>query len=881
MRSRLFSFILPAVAFFAAFSLQSNAAVQNRIAANIAGSSRSTFEHTIPARALRSTDLGAASSGRTLTGLSLRFNMTDAQQADLTQLLSDQLNPSSPSYHQWLTPEQFGARFGLSAADIAKVSSWLTSQGFKITATARSSTFITFSGTVAQVEKAFGTSIHSLSYNGEQHISNMSDPALPSAVASVVTSISGLNDFRIKPRLRKTAVKVGPQYTASGAACLSGTGTCHYLAPGDFYNIYDVNPLLSNSINGQGITIAVIGQSQLVGNSTNQVKAFRTAAGLSSTNLPTLQLATGSSNPGVISGDVDESQLDVEWAGAVAPSATVLFIYGQDVFNNSLAYAVDSNVAPILSSSYGLCETLVNTDSYSIQGINQTLAQANAQGMTVINAAGDSGATDCDVAGLASEGLAVDFPASSPYVTAAGGTQFSGDVGNPSAYWNSTNTTNSSTATPPTYTSSAIGYIPEQPWNESSSSTGLTAGGAAGGGASAYFAKPAWQTGTGVPNDGSRDVPDFALNSGAIHDGYIVCSVGDCTSGFADNTGYIDVFGGTSVATPTFAGMLAMVEQKLGTGRLGNIGPNLYGLANVANVFHEVASGNNSIYCIQGSPNCPNGGSIGFNAGVGYDQATGLGSIDTANFVNNWSSGVPTGGGSAIGATLSATTLTTSPTALCGLTNTLAITAKVASVGSSTATPTGTVQLYVDSKAVGVPVALSGGSALLTLDTTTLTSGGHTVNAVYSGDGTFTGSKGSLLTNSTNTGIVSPIDPAPQRPPLQAALPPRQFLSSSRRPRASLAQSTSRPTPTPATCSATPSQSNPSPSPQPPEPSPPSLSSPPPSPTAMPRSSGRTLSSLTSPVAEPPGTPQAPERPSPVSSSSQSRAVAAGEPSSL
>ena len=645
----------------------------------------------------------------------------------------------------------------MSASDISKVSNWLTSQGFKVTGTARSSTFITFTGTVAQAEKAFGTNIHTLSFNGETHFSNMTNPALPSAIANVVVSVTGLNDFKAKPRGRFSKVKVNPNYTATGSACATGSSACYYIAPGDFYTIYDETPLLSNSINGSGITIAVMGQSDLP---TGAALQFRSAAGLSPANLPTTK--TYGTDPGIQSGDVDEASLDVEWAGAVAPNASILFVNGSDVFTNALTQAIDNNLAPIITISYGICESQVNTN-YSITGLNQLLEQANAEGITVISASGDSGATDCDATGLASEGLAVDFPGSSPYATSAGGTMFSGDVGNTSAYWNGSNSNNGTNQ----YTSSVKSYIPESSWNETNASTGLTAGGAGGGGASAYFSKPAWQAGTGVPADGSRDVPDFSLNAGAIHDGTIVCSQGDCTNGFADSTGFIDVFGGTSVAAPSFAGMLALVEQKQGGGRLGNIGPNLYGLAGVANVFHDITSGNNSVYCIQGTPNCSNGGPIGYNAGVGYDQATGLGSVDAANFVNNWTMGVPIGasGGPTAQCTsgtqsIVCTTMTTITTsaALCGITSgSLPLSVTVASSSSSTAMPTGTVQFYVDTTAVGT-APLVNGAATYTLNTSALSSGGHNLTAVYSGDGTFAGSKGALLENSSNTGIISPID---------------------------------------------------------------------------------------------------------------------------
>ena len=744
MRSRLLVPIALSVAAFVAVSTPlQGATAHDRITSAITGNKRAVLEHSVPLRALRASDIGPAQADRALTDLSVRFSMTDAQQADLTRLLAAQQDPNSAEYHQWLTPEQFGARFGLSAADMAKVSTWLAGQGFKITGRARSSTFITFTGTVAQAEKAFGTSIHSLTLNGERHISNMSNPTVPAALADVVTTVTGLNDFRAKARGASRRVKLNPDYTYTSAG-----STSHYIAPGDFYTIYDMNSLISGSpaIDGTGITIAVMGQTRLL---PAQVAAFRTAAGLP-TNVPTTTLAPGSSDPGVLSGDIDEASLDVEWAGAAAPKATILYYYSTDIFNGSLTQAIDNNVAPIITNSYGLCETMINSN-YNIVTFNQLLQQANAQGITVVSAAGDGGGTDCDSAGLASEGLAVDFPASSPFVTAAGGTMFSGDVNNSSTYWNSSNTSNGTNQ----YTSSVKSYISESAWNETDSSTGLDAGGAGGGGASAYFSKPAWQTGLGVPNDGSRDVPDFALNSGALHDGYIVCSQADCTSGFTAG-GQIDVFGGTSAAAPTFAGMLALVEQKQGGGRLGNVGPKLYGLANVANVFHDIPLGsNNKVACIQGTPNCLTGAPIGFSTGAGYDQATGLGSVDAANLVNNWASAVSTGTGSTVGTTLSSTTLTTSG-ALCGITSgSLALSVKVTGTGT---TPTGTVQFYVDSSLVGAPVQLSGGQASYTLSTTGLASGQHNVTVVYSGDSTFAGSKGALLANVSNTGIASPID---------------------------------------------------------------------------------------------------------------------------
>lgn len=764
--------LLPAVLLAPSFDTAAQAAVNDRIVGSVNGGSRVALPGTIMARAKRSADLGPAPADTKLNSLSLHFSMTAAQQADLDQLLAAQLNPKSPSYHQWLTPEQFGARFGLSSGDLAKVSAWLTSQGFTITSVARSSTFITFTGTVAQAQNAFGATIHSLSYNGEQHISNITDPVLPSAVASVVTAVNGLNDFKPKPRSVQRHVSAidpaKPLYTQT-----INNVTSHYIAPSDYYTIYDFNPLPTSSApaGGTGVTIAVMGQTALVGNPDPDIAQFRAAAGLPAlaTNQLT-QLLAGTTNPGLSQGDIDEAHIDLEWAGATAPGANLLYVYSGNVFD-SLDAAIGNDVAPIITISYGDCEAGVGTAT--LTSINLALAEANAQGQTVIGPGGDTGATDCEpdrsptgqASGLATEGLNVDFPGSSPYVTSAGGSMFSADVSTPATYWSNSNSAGGG---------SALSYISEQPWNETTPTAGLgdssgNGGGAGGGGASAFFSKPAWQVGTGVPNDSARDTPDFAMNAAANHDGYLVCSEGDgegetpCTNGFLSSNGLPNIFGGTSFVAPSFAGILALVEQKLGnTTGLGNIGPTLYGFLNgptYSSVFHDITSGNNAVPCVQGTLNCPNGGSEGYTAGVGYDQASGIGSIDVNHLVSGWSSVTQTGTGSTIGAGVTTTSLTTSGQ-LCGLSssNTLALSVTVTGFtpegAVSTTVPTGSVQFFVDNVAVsGSSTPLSNGTATYSLPLSALASGGHNISAVYSGDGNYAGSKGTLLGPASLTAV--------------------------------------------------------------------------------------------------------------------------------
>jgi hypothetical protein len=560
-------------------------------------------------------DEGEVSSTQILPHLALHFTMTAQQQEDLDQLLRQQQARGSAQFHKFLTPEEYGARFGLNSEDMAKVTAWLESEGFSDIQVARSRTFVSFAGTAAHVQTAFHTSIHRYSLNGETHYANATDPLLPKVLEGVVESVRGLHDFHKKPQGIR---KVSPHFTSE----ITGS---HFLVPDDFATIYNVQPLYQSGLNGTGVKIAVVGQSDI---QLGDIRAFRTAAGLSQ-NDPTIVL-TGT-DPGLQSrsGDEVESDLDVEWAGAIARNATIVFVTSTNV-DTSITYAIDNNVAPIISISYGLCESEIslaesNTEASQYQ-------QANAQGITVIAASGDAGAADCDTSYPARRGLSVDVPSSLPYVTGIGGTTFNEGSG---AYWNATNNS---------YGGSALSYIPEVVWNDSSATNSLSAGG---GGASTYNAKPAWQTGIGVPSDGKRDVPDLALAASPNHDPFLICSNGSCVNGFRNANTILDTVGGTSCGAPSFAGIMALMVQALGA--QGNINPNLYSLASRStDAFHDITSGNNIVACRTGTANCTNG-SMGFSAGVGYDQTTGLGSVDAYRLISQWTTTTSTSAGTSQG----------------------------------------------------------------------------------------------------------------------------------------------------------------------------------------------------------------------------------------
>ena len=568
-------------------------------------------------------DRGAVEGSTPMEGMKLVFQLTPAQQVALDTLLKEQLDPSSPTYHHWLTPEEYAVRFGVSPDDMARVANWLRQQGFTNIAAARSRTWIGFNGLAAQVEAAFQTPVHQYLVNGKMHYANAAEPSLPSAFRGVVIAVSSLNNFRPRPYS-----VVHPHFTSD----VSGK---HFLAPDDFATIYNVQGLYNSGLDGSGVSIAVMGQTDLSTDSNHNgqydVQTFRSVSlpKLPAVNLQVV-LVPGQSDPGSDAPDQDEANLDLEWASAVARNAKLIYVNSNNALFSSMQYAVDQNLAPVISISYGLCEAQFSgSDIATLTGLGQ---QANAQGQTIVTSSGDSGPADCDYSSdpnnpvkSATHGYAVDVPASLPYVTGMGGTEFSdgNDTGG-TQYWSATNNSNSG---------SALSYIPEMAWNDTATDGSLAAGG---GGSSTLFSKPSWQAGTGVPADGHRDVPDVALSSSADHDGYLICSRSSCVNGYrrADQT--LNVIGGTSAAAPTFAGIVALLVQQTNQPQ-GNVNPIVYGLAGSApNVFHDIITGDNMVPCTQGTKDCPSSGMIGFSAGPGYDQVTGLGSIDAGALAAAW-----------------------------------------------------------------------------------------------------------------------------------------------------------------------------------------------------------------------------------------------------
>lgn len=651
MKTRAFAYVCATALFISAGGAGSSQVTsRNRILRPVDAAQFAPIRGTAHPMARAQFDRGRTETTRAVSA-SLTFRLSPAQQADMDLLLRQQQDRTSPNYHKWLTPEKYAARFGMTSGDLTKVTSWLQSQGLTVDSISRNRNEINFSGSVGQVEYALKTELHNYVINGEQHFANATDVAFPAAFSSQVLGVRGLDDFRPKPRIRPH-----PRFTSN----VSGN---HFLIPGDFAKIYD----LPANLDGTGVTIAVVGQT--IVNHTD-LAAFRTAAGLpaaTSSNFITTNVPGTGTIP-TCTGDETEADLDLEWSEGVAKNATINYVVAglgtgttcnnrtNNVFD-ALQYAITKPIGQVISISYGNCEANLGTSF--VRTMQQWAQEANAQGQTISGPAGDDGAADCEsaTATSASHGLAVDVPAAIPEVTGVGGSEFSGDAGvcannactggtapADSPYWSGSNSTTSG--------ASALMYIPEVTWNDTNSSQ-ISAGG---GGASTIFGKPSWQTGTGVPNDGKRDVPDIALSGSNGHDPYLICSQDffsgvtspptSCTNGFRASDQTLAAIGGTSAGAPTFAGIVALLNQATGSNGLGNVNPMLYGLfANNAatNVFHDITSGTNKVPCTSGTTNCPAGTtSIGFTAGAGYDQVTGLGSLDVTKLVNAWLAASPT-----------------------------------------------------------------------------------------------------------------------------------------------------------------------------------------------------------------------------------------------
>jgi subtilase family serine protease len=567
-------------------------------------------------------DRGPLDPATKLTYMTLFVRRTAEQQSDLDGLIKQQLDLASPLFHRWLTPEQFAERFGARQEALDRLTAWLQSSGFSDLKVSRGRDYIVFNGTAGQVEAAMQTQIHRYDLNGEVHFANREAPSVPEDLGPLVAGFRGLNDFTPKPFYRRGAgrpIKMAgtPPRPQFYEADFPGV---NILAPDDLAAIYNINALYRSGIDGSGQSIAIAGASDI---NMGDIESFRALFGLPF-NDPQKILVPGSDDPGFNDADaMGEADLDLEWSGAVARNATFFYVYSTDAFLSAL-YAIDQALAPVLSYSFGGCELRATQSEVAM--LMAEAEKAVVEGITWIAASGDAGAAGCESqnAGFTSAitRMNPNLPASLPYVTGVGGSEFNEGSG---AYWSNTLGPNGG---------STLGYIPEGGWTDESFiiANDLNGFASSGGGASWLFSKPAWQSDPGVPNDNARDVPDVAVTASWYHDAYALITAGSFMPS-----------GGTSAAAPVFAGMTSLINQYLNqhgaqrSNGLGLINPTLYSLAGSAPAaFHDITRGSNIVPCVPQSTQDCTSGFMGYRAGPGYDQVTGLGSVDAYALALSW-----------------------------------------------------------------------------------------------------------------------------------------------------------------------------------------------------------------------------------------------------
>jgi hypothetical protein len=680
-------------------------------------------------------EVAAAPAELAMDRMLLVLKRSPEQEAALLKLLDDQQDKSSLDFHKWLSPEQFGQRFGPADSDIYAVTSWLRAHGFAVAQVSKGRTVIEFSGTAAQVSEAFHTGINKYVVNGKAHWANASDPQIPASLAPVVAGVHSLHNFYAQPQLVMSREKVRATVAAGRPPQVTFPNGFHALAPVDYAVIYNATPALSTGINGQGQIVAVVARSNLF-ESGQDVFDFRNIFVGHGGNL---NIILNGPDPGDLGGNEEvEATLDATWSAALAPSADVDFVVSAGTNSTdgvflSENYIIDNNLAPVMTESFGSCEAVIT--NAAAQGISAMAEQAAAQGITYILSSGDSGAEGCDNGNIVAQGpISVSDLASNPFVVAVGGTQFN-ENGHDSTFWTATNGAGGV---------SAKSYIPENVWNSSclAAQCGNNANTAAGGGgASTIFSKPSWQAGVnGIPNDGARDLPDVSLTASG-HDPYLLCLEGSCVPDSQNNI-QLSAVAGTSGSAPSFASIMALVNQKTGA-RQGQANYVLYRLAateTLAQCNGSKTTGLPATTCIFNDVTVGNiavPGEVGFGtptakyqSTAGYDLATGLGSVNVTNLLNKW-------GLVAFTATTSTLVLTPTIFAHGSVAN---VTIHVAP-SSGSGVPTGDVSLLTNASNSFqglTSFTLNAGSVSSTsLD---LPGGTYDVHAHYAGDGTFASS---------------------------------------------------------------------------------------------------------------------------------------------
>ncbi|GCE17618.1 S53 family peptidase [Dictyobacter kobayashii] len=520
--------------------------------------------------------VGEVNAGQTLNlSIGLRLQNEDV----LLQLLQNVYNPHSAQYHHFLTPQQFADQFSPTLEQRQQVVDYLHNQSLAVDGVASNGLLVNAHGTAAQVEAAFQVQVHQYQLGSHAFYANANAPTIPAFLSTVILSVGGLdNSVQLHPLTRQVP-----------------TPRAGFAQP-ELAGAYDINPLYQAGVQGKGQTVAVF---ELDGYQPADISQFATEHHISQPSLSNVLVDgyDGSANAGAI-----EAELDIEVLNEIAPQAQQLVYEGPNStqgVNDTYNRIVTDNQAQVVSVSWGECET--QSGAAELQTLDGIFKQAAAQGISIFSASGDSGAYDCN-----DQNLAVDSPASDPYVTGVGGTNL--QLGNGGTYGS------------------------ESAWSSPTDTQRSPNGAGGGGGLSNTFSKPTWQVAPGVDNqysNGMREVPDVSADADPASGYAVYCTV--AASG-CPSSGDVTV-GGTSAAAPLWAGSAVLINdflQQHGQQRVGWVNPLLYQLANSQQTyapFHDVTSGNNLYY----------------SADANYDLATGLGSPDVYNIARDGINGAPTG----------------------------------------------------------------------------------------------------------------------------------------------------------------------------------------------------------------------------------------------
>ncbi len=647
---------LALVGAFTSFAAPSHAQAADLVTAPVDAETRVVLRGQHAPWALAQNSQEAVPGDTMLGHLMLVLKRSLQRQKAFEQFLRQQQDPASPNYHRWLTPMQMGKRFGVSQHDVDAVSEWLRDQGLRVDSVANSRMMIDFSGNASEVAAAFGIKLRYYRVGGEQRMATARDPQIPAALAGVIQSVSGLYTTKDRPHYGAGRAQVPAQGAGSvlpAAMFNCSGGDCNYfIFPADFAAIYDLNSIYDQGIDGTGQTIAIIGRARVYN---PDIENFESLSGLE-VKVPTVIVPPLGEDPGpaagtggIASNDQLEATLDVMRATSVAPGADIDLIVSTDDNGESglriaAAYAVDTDPIPaqIMNISFGACEA--DRSKSDVQFWDSLFSQAAGEGISVVVASGDSGAAGCDryfETPPEKQIASPNYICASSYATCVGGTEFA-DAAEPTGSWSQSNGKGYE---------SALGYIPEGAFNEPFDYRGVPQAASSGGGVSAYIATPSWQTGTGVPGIEGRYTPDVAF-SASSHDGYFGCLAatpppsGSCV---VQNGGFsFEYFFGTSAAAPDMAGIAALLNENFQSSQ-GALNPRLYQLAaNPANaVFHDVTVASSGVsgcavtkpsMCNNSTPSAKglSGGLSGYLVTPGFDEVTGLGSIDGASLLANW-----------------------------------------------------------------------------------------------------------------------------------------------------------------------------------------------------------------------------------------------------